>query len=167
MRPAVWGLYLCLVVIEGTRSAPNLSKITIDPAVARIFPSAQVSTICSIITIGGLGVLDGDYVLVDNLDTAETTPTWAGTSAYTQALVLSYRPDDTVWAIGAGALAHAFVEAHSGMPPSQSSQWQVFNPESSVFEGAESTVVTISCPGKGYNLVRYHVHAMRVPKTVP
>lgn len=157
MWPIVWGAYVCLgVVVEGTRAARSLSKITLDPdpAVARIFPSAQVSTTCRIITIGGLGELDGDYVLVDNLDLAETTPTWAGTSAYTQALVLSYRPDPGVWAIGADALAHAFVAADPGMPPAQSSQWQVFNPESSVFEGAGNAVVSISCPGKFHNLVR-------------
>lgn len=148
MRSVFGGAYLCLMVIEGTRAAPNLSKITIDPSAARIFPSAQVSATCRIITIDGLGVLDGDYVLVDNLDVAEITPAWVGTSAYTQALVLSYRPDDGVWAIGADGLAHAFLEVDSGMPPARSSQWQVFNPGSSVFEGAGNAVVSISCPGK-------------------
>lgn len=127
---------------------PSLSRIRIGRSAEWAFPSAQVSAACGIISIDGLGELDGDYVLVNSADvTLRNKPTWIGTSGNSQKLALSYLPDEKVWAIGANGLIRAFLEIDSGIPSAQSSRWHVFNEESSAFEGI-GNIVSISCPGK-------------------
>lgn len=133
------------VVIEGTRAKPILSKIEIDAAAALVFPSAQLSGACGIVTIDGLGALDGDYTLLEK--PKGRRPAWIGTSMYTQNLALSYMQDERVWAIGANNLVRAFVEIDSVMPPARSSLWQIYNEGLPAFEGS-GTIVSFSCPGE-------------------
>lgn len=140
-----WRAFLSLSVTDGTRAKPTLSRIEIDAAAARVFPSAQLSGACGIVTIDGLGALDGDYTLLENPEGQR--PAWIGTSMYTQNLALSYLQDHRVWAIGANSLVHAFVQIDSVMPPARSSLWQIFNEELSAFEGS-GTVVSFFCPGE-------------------
>lgn len=140
--------YFCVAGTDGTRTTPGLSsKIRIDPAAASVFPSAQLSEACGIITIDGLGVLGGDYTLLDPRD-KYTRPAWIGTSTNTHSLTLSYLQNVGVWAIGANGLFNAFVAVDSVMPPARSRMWQIFNQESSAFEGSGNNVVAVSCPGR-------------------
>jgi len=143
--PVFWRACLGLVVIDSTRATPILTKISIDPAAALAFPSAQTSGACGIITIDGLGVLNGDYTLLENPNGRR--PAWIGATAYAQNRILSYLEDERVWAIGTNNLVQAFSEIDSVTPPAQSSLWQIFNEELSVFE-ASGTFVTVSCPGE-------------------
>lgn len=126
------------------------AAIPMDPAAARVFPSAQFSSACAIIGIEGLGPLDGDYALVDDLTKMNGTPAWIGTSAGTQRRLLSWQVAERVWAIGEHGLSipifRAFVGGASSAPPSRSSRWQMYSKRTFVFEEVEN-VVSIACPG--------------------
>lgn len=111
-----------------------------------MFPSAQLSDACGIITIDGLGVLGGDYTLLENPSDNHSRPAWIGTSTNTHSLTLSYLQNVGVWAIGANGLFNAFAAVDSVVPPAQSRLWQVFNNETSAFE-ASGNIVAVSCPG--------------------
>ncbi|CAM9964563.1 unnamed protein product, partial [Ectocarpus sp. 12 AP-2014] len=130
--------------VKGTRAAPNLHKIKVDPTAALWFPSTQLSAACSIINIDGLGPLDGDYSLLHDM-TTENRPTWIGTSANTQHLLLSFQPVVGGWAIGSTSWSRAFLPVDSKMPPTQSSRWQVFTDGLSSFEGTGKIVSISSC----------------------
>lgn len=132
-----------------------ISKLKIHPAAERVFPNAQFSAPCAIITVDGLGPLDGDYTLLDD-DFAvlgsqtkmAQRPAWIGASAYKVHLALSYQPEHRVWTIGgAYGLTNAFVQVDSRLPPTRSTMWSVFREGSSLFERV-GNAVTISCPGK-------------------
>ncbi|CAM9232400.1 unnamed protein product [Ectocarpus fasciculatus] len=135
-------------VIAGPAHKPVYqAKIPMDHAAIPLFPSVQLSAACGIVTVDGLGALDSDYVLRDDLDTSHGRPTWIGAVSHTQHLALSYHPVEAVWTIWAPGSIYAFVRAKSEMPPPQSSRWQIFNASSTSFEGV-SGIVSISCPGK-------------------
>lgn len=150
--PHIFGRWLqilstALCCVTGTRAAPNLHKIKVDDTAALWFPSTQLSAACSIINIDGLGPLGGDYSLLHDMNSTENRPTWIGTSANTQHLLLSFQPVVGGWAIGSTSWSRAFLPVDSKMPPTQSSRWQVFNDGLSSFEGT-GKIVSISCPGK-------------------
>lgn len=135
-------------VIAGPAHKPVYqAKIPMDHAAIPLFPSVQLGAACGIITVDGLGALDSDYVLCDDLDTSHGRPTWIGAVPHTQHLALSYHPVEAVWTVWAPGSIQAFVRAESDMPPPQSSRWRIFNSSSTAFEEA-SGVVSISCPGK-------------------
>lgn len=131
----------------------SISRATIpmDPTAAKVFPSAQFSPACAIISIEGLGPLDGDYALVDELTEVNGTPAWTGTSAGNRRRVLSWQAAERVWAIGEYGLRvpifRAVVKGTSNVPPSRSSRWQLYSKSTFVFEEVEN-VVSVSCPGK-------------------
>lgn len=143
--PHILSAALCCVA--GTRAAPNLHKIKVDPSAALRFPSTQLSAACGIINIDGLGPLDGDYSLVHDMNATEDRPAWIGTSANTQDLLLSFQPVVGGWAIGSTSWSRAFLPVNSKMPPTQSARWQVFIDGFSSFEEI-GKIVSISCPGK-------------------
>lgn len=129
----------------------SISKATIpvDPAAATVFPSAQLSSACGIVAIEGLGPLDGDYTLVDELMETNGILAWIGTSVDTQNFLLSWQMHERVWTIGKYGLSvyRAFVEGDPDVPPSTSSRWQMYNRSVSVFEEVDHAV-SITCPGK-------------------
>lgn len=144
-----WAL---LEVVAGASQVESIARATIpvDPAAAKVFPSAQFSPACGIISIEGLGPLDGDYTLVDELTEINGIPAWISTSEGTHYLLLSWQMDERVWTIGEYGLGVflAFVEGAPDLPPSRSSRWQRYVPQSvSVFEEVEN-VVSVACPGK-------------------
>lgn len=118
---------------------------------SRFFQQDKIAEPCVIITIDGLGSLDGDYSLLDNSPSPQGgKPSWIGTSADTQDLLLSWQPLEHMWAIGIRDtdLFHAFVRADNGsLPPTYSSWWQVFDPDLSAFKAADTTVA-VRCPGE-------------------
>lgn len=121
-----------------------------DPAAAKVFPSSQFSPACGIINIEGLGPLDGDYALIDELTETNGIPAWISTSEGKEHLLLSWQMDELVWTIGefGWSVFLAFVEGAPDVPPSKTSRWQRYVPQSaSVFEEVEN-VVSITCPGK-------------------
>lgn len=142
-------LHLTAVRVAAARSPPDvsISKIYIDPAAERVFPNAQSSAPCAIITIDGLGPLDSDYTLIDDpAGMAQRRPTWIGTSN-TQHLALSYQPADGLWTIGGvDGLTAAYVKVDSSLPPAHSSLWRVFREHPARFERVDNIVI-ISCPG--------------------
>lgn len=143
-RRAMLIAFFCATKIKGAQA--TLSRIYVDPAAASAFPSSQRSAGCGIISIRGLGRLDGDYALLhDGLRTTQERPAWIGTSAYTQNLVLSFQ--EGAWTIGPLSSSRAFLLFDSGTPPSRSSRWEVYNEHLSAFERADN-IVSISCPGK-------------------
>ncbi|CAN0428197.1 unnamed protein product [Ectocarpus sp. 12 AP-2014] len=148
--PHIFGRWLqvlstVLCCVTGARAAPNLHKIKVDPTAALWFPSTQLSAACGIINIDGLGPLDGDYSLLHDMNSTENRPTWIGTSANTQHLLLSFQPVVGGWAIGSTSWSRAFLPVGSKMPPTQSSRWQVFNDGLSSFEGTGKIVSISSC----------------------
>ena len=141
-------------VAEASQQDGSISRVTIpmDPAAAEVFPSAQLSPECAIIRIEGLGPLDGDYALVNELTEMNGAPAWIGTSAGTRHWLLSWQDDVRVWAIGVHGLSipvfRAFCEGgFSNVPPSTSSRWQMYSEGASAFKQVEN-VVSIACPGK-------------------
>ncbi|CAM9914492.1 unnamed protein product, partial [Scytosiphon promiscuus] len=153
--PCVMCLHWMAVKFAVARSQSVIvSKIKIHPAAERVFPNAQLSAPCAIITVGGLGPLDGDFTLVDDDSSLPSSPTkmiqrrpvWIGASTRTEHLALSYQPEQGVWTIGgAYGLTNAFVRVDSTLPPAQSAMWSIFRERSSRFEKVDN-VVTISCP---------------------
>lgn len=135
---------------EGSSQASRRSiAIPIDPAAAPVFPHAQYSAACGIITIEGLDYMDGDYVLLDKSASPGESPAWIGASQETQDLVLSWQPLGGVWTIGVRDLprfARAYLPVESDMPPAYSSRWQIFDVDSSDFEEV-GNAVSIYCPG--------------------
>ncbi|CAN0483437.1 unnamed protein product [Ectocarpus sp. 12 AP-2014] len=125
-----------------------ISKIRIDAAAERVFPSAQVGAPCSIVTVEGLGPLDGDYALLeDQADTIQRRPAWISTSEKTGGhMALTYNDIQGVWTIG-GAYdrSSAFVQVDSALPPTHSSLWNVYNGDSSDFQGVSNVVAISSC----------------------
>ena len=116
------------------------------------FPSAHLSPACGIIDVEGLGPLDGDYTLVDELMEMNGIPGWSSASAGTPTFLLWWQMDQRVWTIRKHGLStfHAFVEGAPDVPPSTSSRWQMYtcNQNVSVFEEVDHAVVSITCPGK-------------------
>ena len=147
------GMLFIAEVAAASEQEGSMSRATIpmDPAAAKVFPSAQFSLACAIISIEGLGPLDGDYALVDDLTEMNGTPAWIGTSAGTRRRLLSWQIAERVWAIGEHGLSipifRAFVGGASSAPPSRSSRWQMYSKRKFVFEEVEN-MVTIACPGK-------------------
>lgn len=149
-------LVCCGTLVEvaaASQQDRSISRATIpmDPAAAKVFPSSQFSPACAIISIEGLGPLDGDYVLVDELTEMNGTPAWIGALTGTRQWLLSWQIDERVWAIEVYGLRtptfRAFVEGASSVPPSRSSRWKMYSKSASVFEEVEN-VVSIVCPGK-------------------
>ncbi|CAM9533255.1 unnamed protein product [Ectocarpus fasciculatus] len=127
----------------------SISKLRIDASAERVFPSAQVGAPCSIVSVEGLGPLDGDYSLLeDQADTAQRRPAWMSTSEKTGGghMALAYNDIQGVWTIG-GAYdrSSAFVEVDSALPPAHSSMWNVYNGDSSGFERVGNAVAISSC----------------------
>lgn len=161
----VW-LFLCpmLVVLvraasqAGTQEDNNVAKavpgrtmVPVYPAAARVFPSAQFTSSCGIITVQGLDPdLDGDYTLVDEVAADhEGKPAWIGTSLGRQYHLLSWQPEARAWAIGihgSSGVYLAFVQIESGLPPAYSSQWQLLAKNPQISEEVRH-VVSITCPG--------------------
>lgn len=148
-------LLLCcwtlLEVVAGASEDESTSRATIpvDPAAAAAFPSAQFSSACGIIAIEGLGSLDGDYTLVDELMEMDGIPAWIGTSVDTRNFLLSWQMNERVWTIGKYGLSvyRAFVGGAPDVPPSTSSRWQLYTRSMSAFEEVDHAV-SITCPGK-------------------
>lgn len=122
-----------------TAAAPRVIQIQLplDPA------ALQLRGACGIVAIHGLGSLDGDYILADESTVGHER--WHGASVSMQNLVLSYLAEEGVWSIGAQEWNRAFLNGDPGIPPVQSSQWQIYNTNSSAFEDVGG-VVSISCP---------------------
>lgn len=140
----------CLYVIVSkttgaTAAAPGVIqiKLSVDPA------TLQLSGACRIVAIHGLGSLDGDYILADEPTVGHER--WHGVSMSIQNLVLSYLAEEGVWSIGAEDWNRAFLNGDPGIPPAQSSQWQIYNTNSSVFEDVGG-VVSISCPREFFGI---------------
>lgn len=115
------------------------TKFSVDLA------ALQLSGACGIITIHGLGSLDGDYALADEPTVGQKR--WHSTSVSNQNLVLSYLTVEGVWSIGAQDWSREFLKGDPGIPPERSLRWQIYNTNSSVFEDVGG-VVSISCPRK-------------------
>lgn len=126
--------------------------VPVDPAAATIFPNAQLSAACAIITVEGLGLgLDGDYTLVDELASAHGgKPVWIGTSPDMQHQVLSWQPIWNAWTIGIRGFSvfRAFAPQDTDMPPAYSSRWEVLTEDPNV-STVVSNAVSIFCPGNG------------------
>lgn len=114
-------------------------KLLVDPA------ALQLGGACGIVAIHGLGSLDDDYILADESTVGHKR--WHGTSTSKQNLVLSYLTVEGVWSIGTEGWSRAFLNGDPGIPPAQSSRWQIYNANSSLFEDVGG-VVSISCPRK-------------------
>lgn len=136
------------VVQEGHDLLVSRAKILVHPNAGRFFPMAQRSAACGIITIGGLGSLDGDYALVKELTAAKGRPAWSRTTLR-DPYVLSWHEIDRAWTVGiTGSGVHqALLRVDSDIPPSHSKMWQVVAKDSSVFETVDKPV-PIHCPGK-------------------
>lgn len=127
------------------------TNILVDPAAVNVFPSAQFDAACSIIEVAGLGLLDGDYSLLDRNPRAAAAepPSWIGMSGHSKHALLSWHSVERVWTIGMHGLNvyRAFVPFEPDIPPSRSTQWRVFDAQLSAFRNW-SNDVSISCPGE-------------------
>lgn len=147
-------LFACIAteVARARKDVPisRVLTVPIDPSAATIFPNAQRSAACRIITLEGLGLgLDGDYTLVDELASAHGgKPVWIGTSPDMQHQVLAWQPTWRAWTIGIRGFSvfRAFAAVDTEMPPAYSSQWEVRTGDPNVFE-VVSNAVSIFCPG--------------------
>lgn len=147
---------MLVVVRAATHAAtednvPGRTTVPVYPAAARVFPSAQFTSSCGIITVQGLGLdLDGDYTLVDELaPDHEGKPAWIGTSPGRQYHLLSWQPVARAWAIGihgSSGVYRAFVQTDSDLPPTYSSRWQLLAKNPDISEEVRH-VVSITCPG--------------------
>lgn len=152
-----WALALATVTTrlalagEDVVRATHGIRVRVDPAAAKTFPNAQSSAACEIITITGLGSLDGDYTLVDPGErflSPEKKPAWVRATLDKPHQMLSWLPGKNLWVVGMreSGRYNAFVPMQSDMPPVYSSGWRLFNEDSGSFEEFNNMVV-VSCPG--------------------
>lgn len=149
-----WALTALLQLRTSCLTAGHLdpiraATIPVETIEAPLLPQAQQDGVCTIITVKGLGFLDGDYSMLENLLNGEK-PSWIGTSPDTQDLLLSWNPLAQLWTIGnrGTGLYHAYVPAEEGnIPPGSSSQWQMFDSGLSDFREIPE-IVTVYCPGE-------------------
>lgn len=131
--------------------------VSLNSAAWTAFPNAHASAACGIVSVDGLGWLDGDYTLADTSRWSGGKPAWIllrPESPYT--VLLAWSGLESVWAMSFGEenanLRYAaFLPAGSypatgQVPPAHSSRWQIFENKSSRFE-ENKNMVTISCPG--------------------
>lgn len=152
LRALVFLLVSTATLAGGQHDVAAIAAVPLDPAAARIFPSAQFTAACGIITIQGLGsALDGDYSLVDDLALASgERPAWIGTTQDRQDLLLSWQPVARAWTIGirglSGAAYCASVQSDFNLPPAHSSRWRLLGEDRHIAEEVDH-VVSIYCPG--------------------
>lgn len=145
--------FVALEVARARKDVPisRIITVPVDPSAATVFPNAQLSAACGIVTLEGLGLgLDGDYTLADELASVHGgKPVWIGTSPDMQHQVLAWQPTWRAWTIGIRGFSVflAFAPVDTDMPPAYSSQWQVLTEDPNVFK-VVSNAVSIFCPGK-------------------
>lgn len=138
--------------------------IPVPPAAWNSFPNAHSSAACDIVSVNGLGWLDGDYTLANAPRWSGQKPAWIRLRMEAPSPVaLSWVASDDFWAIGfAGEHSHvlygAFLPSNpdtssSDMPPAFSSRWMTFNDSISRFEGIDHGA-SISCPGNVLRLIK-------------
>lgn len=133
--------------VAGVRSdgitLPQDPKATFLP-----FPRAQPGAACDTLSVQGLGALDGEYSLVDEVVHSVDKPRWIRVIPNGPPFLLSWLPAMDVWTIGTRGSGryNAFLRDKSNTPPQSSSSWEIFDSLSASFQET-GTTVDILCPG--------------------
>lgn len=149
-----------------TASGVHGTVVPVHPLAWNSFPNAQSSAACAIISINGLGWLDGDYTLANAAQWSAEKPTWIHLMPKRpHTLTLSWVTPNGVWGIyfvndhsgdvlyGAFLPPDSDVSSTNDMPPAHSSRWMTFNNKTSRFEEVDHNV-SISCQGEILHLMK-------------